>query len=50
MLVGAKFMTEMHLWQPGVTYSTKNHLLKANKKKIKAKGTFGIQGTFIKTN
>ena len=34
LLVGHKFMPEMHLKQPGFTYSVVDHLLKTKNSKI----------------
>ena len=45
---GDKFMSEMHLRQPGFTYSTYELFCKQRKnKKIKK---HGVQDTFIKMN
>ena len=49
LLAGDKFMLEMHLRQPGFTYSVVNHLLKTMKefKKLKKQE---IQAIFTKMN
>ena len=49
LLAGDKFMLEMHLRQPGFTYSVVNHLLKTRKefKKLKKQE---MQAIFTKMN
>ena len=50
LLVGDKFMSEMHLKQPGFTYSSCGTFTKNTEKKIKKIKKQEIQDTFIKTN
>ena len=49
LLAGDKFMSEMHLKQPGFTYSTQYHLQKT-KKKLKNLKKQEIQTIFTKMN
>ena len=49
LLAGDKFMPEIHLKQPGFTYSACGPLTK-NKERIKILNKQEIQGIFIKTN
>ena len=49
LLAGDKFMPEMHLKQPGFTYSALDHLLKT-KKEFKNLKKQEIQAIFTKMN
>ena len=49
LLVGDKFMPEMHLKQPGFTYSALDHLLKT-KKEFKNLKKQEIQNIFTEMN
>ena len=49
LLAGDKFMPEMHLRQPGFTYSTRNHSLKTKKEHKNLKKE-KIHDIFIKMN
>ena len=49
LLAGDKFMPEMHLKQPGFTYSACDPFTK-NKERIKNLNRQEIQNIFIKTN
>ena len=49
LLAGDKFMSEMHLKQPGFTYSTQYHLQKT-KKELKNLKKQEIQAMFTKMN
>ena len=49
LLVGDKFMSQMHLKQLGFTYSASAHLLKTNKE-LKSLCKLEIQILFIKIN
>ena len=49
LLAGDKFMPEMHLKQPGFTYSALDHLLKT-KKEFKNLKKQEIQAIFTKIN
>ena len=49
LLAGDKLMTEMHLKQPGFTYSALDHLLKT-KKEFKNLKKQEIQAIFTKMN
>ena len=49
LLTGDKFIPEMHLIQPGFTYSACGPFTK-NKERIQKFNETGIHHTFIKTN
>ena len=49
LLVGDKFMPEMHLKQPGITYSACGPFTK-NKERVKSLSKLEIQILFIKMN
>ena len=48
LLAGDKFVSEIHLRQPGFTYSVEDHLQK--KKEYKSLNKLEIRNIFIKTN
>ena len=50
LLVGDKFMPEMHLKQPGFTYSACGPFTKKTKKELKSLCKLKIQIYFIKMN
>ena len=50
LLAGDRYMSEMHLRQSGLTYSTCGTLLKNTKKKRKNLNKQEIHEIFIKTN
>ena len=50
LLAGDRYMSEMHLRQPGLTYSTCGTFLKNTKKKRKNLNKQEIHDIFIKTN
>ena len=50
LLAGDKFIPEMHLRQPGFTYSACGKFTKKQRKNEKTKKTQEIQDIFIKAN